>query len=334
MSVGVIAGVPNIAARATRSAGGQVFLHQRRRERQHVADVVEAVAGVVLREIVSRTQLDAQQIPNRVVVFLAVQPPRGHAAGIRRGDAGRSARARARARPRPPGADAPPAAARRPAAFRDAQLQHDVVPALAMLDQRLDRCQRLEVQIASCASRCRGRGRSCREEGLDGALESVGRRGVQDRGRPGRRRRASGPVERGPTPPIHDRIARAARNARMDPPIIAQFGRIGIALISRPSLHGLLHALHGRNTGGFHAKPRARRRFCFVFWHSRRRRALKRSRGRSPGSSRIRAAASSRRDGHFHAGGNGPHGNRCHRPRRAGTRRSRCRSAPIGSKPR
>ena len=30
--------------------GSQVFLHQHRRERQHVADVVEAVAGIVRRK--------------------------------------------------------------------------------------------------------------------------------------------------------------------------------------------------------------------------------------------------------------------------------------------
>ena len=77
----------------------QVFLHERRRERQHIPDVVEAVARVVLREVVRRAQLDSQQISNRVVVFLAVQPPRGDAAGIRRRDAGRCARARARATP-------------------------------------------------------------------------------------------------------------------------------------------------------------------------------------------------------------------------------------------
>jgi hypothetical protein len=67
--------------------GGHVFFHQRRRQRQHVGDVVEAIAGVVLREIVGGPQIHAEQIANRVVVFRAVQPARGHAAGIRWGDA-------------------------------------------------------------------------------------------------------------------------------------------------------------------------------------------------------------------------------------------------------
>ena len=43
----------------------QVLLHQRRRDRQDVADVVEAVAEVVGRKIVGGAEIDAEQIANR-----------------------------------------------------------------------------------------------------------------------------------------------------------------------------------------------------------------------------------------------------------------------------
>src|SRR5262245_66632982 len=42
--------------------GGQIFLHQHRRERENVTDVVEPVARIILWEIISRTKVDAQQI--------------------------------------------------------------------------------------------------------------------------------------------------------------------------------------------------------------------------------------------------------------------------------
>ena len=59
-----------------------VFLHQHRRQRQHVADVVEAVPRVVYRELVGGPQRHAEQIANRVVVFGAVEAPRRHASRI------------------------------------------------------------------------------------------------------------------------------------------------------------------------------------------------------------------------------------------------------------
>ena len=64
--------------------GSDVALHQHRRQRQHVADVVEAVAAVVLRELVGWTDVDGEQVADAVVVFGAVQAARGDAAGIDR----------------------------------------------------------------------------------------------------------------------------------------------------------------------------------------------------------------------------------------------------------
>ena len=61
----------------------EILLHQYRRHRQHITDVVEAVAGIIRRKIIRRLERHADQIANRVVVFRAVQPPERHAAGIR-----------------------------------------------------------------------------------------------------------------------------------------------------------------------------------------------------------------------------------------------------------
>ena len=67
--------------------GGDVLLHQPRRQRQHVRDVVEAIAGVVLREIVGRLGADTEQVLDGVVVLGAVETPGGDAAGVRNGGA-------------------------------------------------------------------------------------------------------------------------------------------------------------------------------------------------------------------------------------------------------
>ena len=67
--------------------GGEVLLGQQRRHRQHVADVVEAVAGVVGGEIVGRLEVDADQVADRVVVFVAVEPADRDAAGVARAGA-------------------------------------------------------------------------------------------------------------------------------------------------------------------------------------------------------------------------------------------------------
>ena len=60
----------------------EVALEKHRRQREHVADVVEAVAGIVRREIVCRTEVHADEIADGVVVFRAVEAADGHAARI------------------------------------------------------------------------------------------------------------------------------------------------------------------------------------------------------------------------------------------------------------
>ena len=62
----------------------QVLLHQHRRQRQHVGDVVEPVARVVLREVVGGPRLHAEQIADGVVVFGTVEPAGGYTSRIGR----------------------------------------------------------------------------------------------------------------------------------------------------------------------------------------------------------------------------------------------------------
>ena len=111
-----------------------VFLHERRRERQHVADVVEAVARVILREVVGWTLVDSQQIADRVVVFRAVQPSRSDVSGIRRGQS-----IDPREFTRQPSGHRLPLMLRRLRLIVGwhlpvTQLQHDLVPAIAIVD--------------------------------------------------------------------------------------------------------------------------------------------------------------------------------------------------------
>ena len=60
----------------------KILLHQQRRQRQHVADVVEAIADVVGGKIVGGLELDGQQIANRVGILGPVEPPQRHVARI------------------------------------------------------------------------------------------------------------------------------------------------------------------------------------------------------------------------------------------------------------
>ena len=55
---------------------------QHRRERQHVADVVEAVADVVGGEVLGGLEIDADEVADGVVVLGAVEPADGDAAGV------------------------------------------------------------------------------------------------------------------------------------------------------------------------------------------------------------------------------------------------------------
>ena len=84
------AGLRRIRAeeRCSRDAlrGEEVLLEERGRERQDVAVVVEAVARVVLGEVVGGPEVHAEEVAHAVVVLGAVQPPRGDAAGVGRGE--------------------------------------------------------------------------------------------------------------------------------------------------------------------------------------------------------------------------------------------------------
>ena len=62
----------------------QVLLQEDGGDGEHVADVVEPVPGVVVRERVARPQVHPEQVAHRVVVLRPVQPARGHPPGIGR----------------------------------------------------------------------------------------------------------------------------------------------------------------------------------------------------------------------------------------------------------
>ena len=53
---------------------GEIALHQHRRDSEHVADIVEAVTGIVRRQHLAHVDIERQQIANGVGVFGAVEP--------------------------------------------------------------------------------------------------------------------------------------------------------------------------------------------------------------------------------------------------------------------
>ena len=67
-------------------SGGEILFHEHRRQREHVADVVEAEANFVVRKIL-RLVIDPDQIADGVLVFLAIQPADRHLARIARAGA-------------------------------------------------------------------------------------------------------------------------------------------------------------------------------------------------------------------------------------------------------
>ena len=88
----------------------QVLLDVQRRHRQHIADVVEPVAGVVGRQVARVIEVEPQQVTHRVAVFRAIQPMDCRRArdGVLVGraielglDPAHQARCRAGVRPRP-----------------------------------------------------------------------------------------------------------------------------------------------------------------------------------------------------------------------------------------
>ena len=78
---------PNHAAAnrqlADLAGGGHVALQERRRQREHIGDVVEAVARIVGRQERSNVDFEREQIAHRVGVFGAVQPMNDRASWIR-----------------------------------------------------------------------------------------------------------------------------------------------------------------------------------------------------------------------------------------------------------
>ena len=62
----------------------QIALHEHRRNREHIRDVVEPEAHLVAREIRRRFEIHAEQVANGVVVFRAIQSAHRGAAGVGR----------------------------------------------------------------------------------------------------------------------------------------------------------------------------------------------------------------------------------------------------------
>lgn len=56
---------------------GEVFFHERGRQRQHVGDVVEAVAGIVDGKIGGGIKRDREEIADSGGVFVAIQAMEG-----------------------------------------------------------------------------------------------------------------------------------------------------------------------------------------------------------------------------------------------------------------
>src|SRR4030095_2413110 len=68
--------------------GRQVLLHKHWRQRQHITYVTEPVARVVLRKVIRRMHVNAQQLAHGVVVLSSVQAAHRHVVS----DASRSRR--------------------------------------------------------------------------------------------------------------------------------------------------------------------------------------------------------------------------------------------------
>ena len=88
-------GADDILGRVSRDVGAdslcrdflcrtQILFHQDRRHREYVADIVEAVANFVVREIRCGLIVHAKQVANRVVILAAVEPTQSDTAGIDR----------------------------------------------------------------------------------------------------------------------------------------------------------------------------------------------------------------------------------------------------------
>ena len=146
-SVGLSGGGPKSAVRATRSAAVDVLLHQHRRERQHVADVVEAVARVVLREVVGRPRSTPSR--SRIVLLYSVRFSRRAVTRPGSGGVVRSMRSSSRSIQR--GDGLPRVLVRLRLVFgrhlASRSLPDDFFPRIRIVGQGADRRERLEVDI-------------------------------------------------------------------------------------------------------------------------------------------------------------------------------------------
>ncbi len=50
-----------------------VLFEQERRDREHVADIVEAITGVVGRKLFLRLEVEPRQVANRVAIFDTIE---------------------------------------------------------------------------------------------------------------------------------------------------------------------------------------------------------------------------------------------------------------------
>jgi len=62
--------------------GRKVLVHQQRWECQHIGDIVEAVADIIAWEPQSRFVIDVEQVPYRVAIFVAIDPPKRHGSRV------------------------------------------------------------------------------------------------------------------------------------------------------------------------------------------------------------------------------------------------------------
>ena len=69
-------------ARGDLFGGGQVLLHQGGGDGEDVADVVEAVAGIVGGELFGGAEIDAEQVADGVGIFVAIEAMGDGAAGV------------------------------------------------------------------------------------------------------------------------------------------------------------------------------------------------------------------------------------------------------------
>ena len=172
-----------------------VLLHQDGRERQHVGDVVEPVPGIVLREVVGRPDVDAEQFLDRVVVLGAVEAARGHPARI-----GRRSGVDTLQLAREPRRDGLALLLGRLFLFERghlaaAQLADDLVPLVAMFDERRARGERLKVEVVLLLLVPVAGEAVLGEERFDDGIEAGRRRGPVPRASP-----PACPGARTPTP--------------------------------------------------------------------------------------------------------------------------------------